>query len=333
MAALEVFALAGDGTAWHAWQQTGDSWNKGWWPLYPREKQFNNLAVGANDDGRLEIFGVAHDSSPWHAWQTDPNGNWNEWEPFHSPSDTRWRKMVVGSNEDGRLEVFALAADGSPWATWQQRAAGAPPWHDWVQVSAWVDLSVTGKFEDLAVSSNQDGRLELFGLTEHGKIWHTWQYLPNNPPWCGWVELNPGADRQWQEIATTVNQDGRLELFSIDGEGKVWHAWQQREANKPPWSEWEGLQFGFQKALEFKKLLATSNQDGRLELLGVSSTSGSVWRTRQKEPNGSWNFWQRLFKHTDHYHSLAVGPRPGLGLEIFGLAGDGTMWHTWQKEG
>lgn len=325
---LEVCAVAGDGSTWHAWQREGGGWNKEWWPFFPQEKQFRNLAVGANEDGRLEVFGVARDSSPWHNWQ-QTGGEWSGWEPFHVASDQRWQKMVVGANEDGRLEVFALAGDGSPWVTWQQRDPNLPAWHDWVQVSAWVDLTETGKFEELAVSRNRDGRLEVFGLTENDKIWHAWQYLPNNPPWCGWSELNPESDRQWQKIAAGTNKDGRLELFSIDSERKVCHTWQREPGGS--WSAWGQLQFDHQQHLQFKDLVAAANQDGRLEVFGVSSNNDAVWRTRQREPNGGWREWQRLFHHTDRYMNLAVAPRPGLGLEVFGIARDGKMWHTWQK--
>ena len=35
----------------------------------------------------------------------------------------------------------------------------------------------------LDVGSNPDGRLEVFGINQAGRIWHTWQTTPGG----GWV--------------------------------------------------------------------------------------------------------------------------------------------------
>ncbi|MBV9357194.1 MAG: hypothetical protein JO023_16910 [Chloroflexi bacterium] len=122
---LELFAVGVGQGVWHTWQNAASSgswssWSNLGWPS--AGVSVNDLAVGANADGRLELFGSDPSGEVWHVWQTAPNSGWSSWaslggEPFSAP--------LVGRNQDGRLELFV-----------EGRTAGSPPaasgvWHRW----------------------------------------------------------------------------------------------------------------------------------------------------------------------------------------------------------
>ena len=49
-----------------------------------------------------------------------------------------------------------------------------------------LNVGVTG---DVAVSRNQDGRLEVFVRGEDNHLWHIWQLQPNGD-WSDWEDMN-----------------------------------------------------------------------------------------------------------------------------------------------
>lgn len=75
---------------------------------------------------------------------------------------------------------------------------------------------------------NQDGHLEVFALAQDGAVWHTWQSRTNVLNWSDWATLGtPGAITQLSySIQGLQNQDGRVEIFILDDNYKVWHIWQ-----------------------------------------------------------------------------------------------------------
>jgi hypothetical protein len=87
----------------------------------------------------------------------------------------------VGTNADGRLELVAIAGDGSLQHAWQ-----TAPNSGW---SSWASLGSAGGgfLSDAApgISTNADGRLEIFVVASDSELYHAWQTAPNNG-WSGW---------------------------------------------------------------------------------------------------------------------------------------------------
>lgn len=140
------------------------------------------------------------------------------------------RRIAVGRNQDGRLEVFALHWDigisrGHVWHIWQEPNNG---WSDWQDAERTFEAtSYPGYPTTLDVGQNQDGRLELFKMTDGQQgPWHIWQTSPNNG-WSEWRNAGGDARFSWESLAVGRNVDGRLGVFTIGfAPNGVRHAWQ-----------------------------------------------------------------------------------------------------------
>ncbi|MCI0628930.1 MAG: hypothetical protein L0387_46005, partial [Acidobacteria bacterium] len=278
-------AETADGS-WSEWERIGDD---------TVHVNFHDLAVGTHADGRLAVFTLdaASESSPTelrHLAQTAPNGGWGKWENLGAPQaqggfflhrNTR-RRVVVGENADGRLEVFVLHRGNvnslSPvadvWQVWQTAPNGN--WSHWGKLGAIPKRSPAPPF-NLEVSSNQDGRQELFLVGEGVGLWHTWQTSPNN----GWSCWRDEEHFSWDSIAVGRNPDGRLEVFLTDGTGSASHT-VQTVANGG-WSDW--LDLGNPEGVRLTTLAVESRGGGRLALFAKDdSDAGSFWHIEQTGP-------------------------------------------------
>ena len=224
----------------------------------------------------------------WHDWQNVASGsqNWHGLERLFDVAGVA--QVVVGRNTDGRLEVFALdAAMGLIWHNWQNSPSGSQDWHGWEQLGGAVGLG------QIAVSSNADGRLELFAWdNQTGLAWHVWQNSPSgSQDWHGWERLFDVVGLG--QIAVGSNADGRLELFALDtSAGLAWHNWQNSPSGSQDWHGWERLF----DAAGLGRIAVGSNADGRLELFALDTSAGLIWHVWQNNPSGSqdWSGWERL---------------------------------------
>jgi hypothetical protein len=235
---LEIFALGTDSAVWHIWQTAPNNGWSGWNSLGGTGKSFVVIALnhaGALNN-RLEIFVIGNDfPTPhmYHLWQVTPGGGWSPWTSLGgwiSPDPS------VGQNQDGHLEVFAIGNDVF---------SGTNVTHSWQTppgATTWSGFSSMGNPPPGAISpqvaSNQDQRLEVFGVGTDNNVWHIWQTAPNNG-WSGWGSLGiPGPGTNFL-LAIGNNQDGRIELFAIGTDSNLWHCWQTAPNNG--WSDWESL--------------------------------------------------------------------------------------------
>jgi hypothetical protein len=242
----------GPGAPWSAWESlgrppgnppAGQLGRPGWDSTFP---QFD---VGRNADGRLEVFVLTAEGVLWHIWQSAPNGDWSEWEPLGLPPGGLDKSPVVARNADGRLEVFAVTPTPHVlWHIWQ--TAPNNGWSDWAPLGTPPGGTLTSA---LAVSRNEDGRLEVFGRGLDTRVWHTWQGGPI-AGWSAWTlfanltaALGPAADPD-EFPMVGQNADGRLQLFvRVAGMGfaapgfLVWMTWQEQDGPLGGWSDWKWL--------------------------------------------------------------------------------------------
>ena len=181
------------------------------------------------------------------------------------------------------------------------------------------------------VTSNADGRLELFGEATGPtgpEIGHTWQLSPNGS-WSDWANLGAPASMQFLGgSAVAGNADGRLEAFGRVGlmsSGAVWHIWQTTAGGA--WSAWDNLDGDIGP----HSLTVGQNQDGRLEVFAVN-TQGALHHIWQVSPGAGWSSWSSLGSPAglEVSQQLAVGRNQDGRLELFAGAIDGALWHIWQ---
>jgi hypothetical protein len=100
--------------------------------------------------------------------------------------------------------------------------------------------------------------------------------------------MSPLSDHAVGRAPTLArNPDGRLEVFVIDPNGHLGHAWQVQPNSS--WSAWDVLSTtGFSGGPA-----AEMNVDGRLEVL--TSTPGlALWDDAQAQPNAGWSGFRPL---------------------------------------
>ena len=212
---LELFGIGTNNIVYHQWQTAPNGgWTGSWATLNSSGIQVTNLAVASNQDGHIEVFGTGLDGQVWHTWQTAPNGGWQTgWESLSGNA----KALTAAANQDGRLEVFIIdATDSKAYHKFQ----GSP---NGIFSSSWYVMNSSGiQVTSLAIGSNADGRLELFGIGLDGQTWHAWQTVVNGGWTTSWATLGGWSS----SITVGANWDGHLELFGVGTDRQLYHIWQ-----------------------------------------------------------------------------------------------------------
>lgn len=213
---------------------------------------------------------------------------------------------VAAVDGSGYLHAFVVGDDGALWTISQVNNDGT--WSKW--------SSLGGRIDMLAVGTNQDGRIEVFGRgVADQSLWHLGLTSPTGP-WSPWASLGGQIDM----LAVGSHQDGRLEVFARGAaDQSVWHIW-QIAPNSSQWSGWASL------GGRIDLLAVASNQDGRLEVFARGTDQG-LWHIWQTAPNNGWSNWASLGGQID---LLAVGSNEDGRLEVFVRGTDQGLWHIWQ---
>lgn len=289
--------------------------------------------IGSNEDGRLEVFALSGDDTLYANFQL-PSGGWNGWQRRdHVPAGVVTQGPIVRSNKDGRMEVFAGTADGRLYHMWQLAPNGG--WSGWAQLGKW-DL-MTG----LSVTTNLDGRIEVF-LSDGADLWSVFQTSATSG--TSWASLNLGRPTfTWLNngaVAAAQNGDGRLEAFAVGcgiatptnscGMPGIYHKWQ-----RSPGGEWSGwLPMSHCNETTLASITTAKNKDGRLELIEIMPTNnvyrGDFCHQWQLTTGGWSNFDNRGNGEIDTTAPVAIADNEDGRLEAFTVRGDGTIQHMWQ---
>jgi hypothetical protein len=289
----------------------------------------NDPAVAANGDGHLQIFVRGTDNAIWQI--SDSDRGWSEWTSLRGV----WAANVtVGRNTDHRLEVFVQATDNSVWHNWQTSPNG--DWSGWHSLgSGWSSL---GRISKLAVSTNADGRLEVFIGGTDNALWHNRQTSPGGG-WSGWRSLRGVLT---SNPAVSANADGHLQIFVRGTDNALWR--NSQTSPNGDWSGWRPLRGLFlgDSTVDVKFLgdpTVDVNADGRLEVF-VRGANGALWHNWQTSPNGDWSGWHSLGGALAG--NIAVGRNADGGLEVYIQGTDNALWRTvqsgsqwsgWQRQG
>jgi hypothetical protein len=130
----------------------------------------------------------------------------------------------------------------------------------------------------IAVGTNQDGRLEIFYTGFHSQLYHNWQVsTADTTQWNGETRFPGNSARQ---ITAVTNQDGRLEIFYVGTNGDLYHNWQAE-----PGGNWLGeVHYAGDSALQ---VVSAINNDGRLEICYIG-TNNDLYHNFELTANGGF---------------------------------------------
>lgn len=252
------------------------------------------------------------------------------------------------------VQIVVSGHDGAVWHT-SQTQPGAAGWLGWQSLGQPGGKPViTGQQgthtpdASPAFALNPDDSLEVFVVRSDRTVWRR-HGQPDGASWTDWESLGrpggPNAGTLGPLAVDTNAKDGRVELFTIDTDGKVQHCWQKQPGSN--WSSWKPL--GRPGGLSADGLATAVNLDGCLELFTVGKENGAVWQRRQSEPGGGWTDWVSLGGAGRGFAEVAVGvsahgtlvlfateqpgpPSAGNGLwQSTQLTQGGDDWSPWQS--
>ena len=288
---LDVFWLK-DTMHYHAYQSTP---NSSWSSTSSWETGGGDFdgdpVVAQNMNGSLEVFMVHEElaSNNFRLHHATRDGGplpslGGRWSPNARPA--------IAMNADGRLEVFMVDPNGELQHRWQGMmnssnwseewsSLGSPFLGDPAVVSSLVDVSET--------------RLHVFVVNGNNReLEYRWQTAGDSTSWSNWNSLE-GHWSPRRRAAVVQNANGRIEVFMVGTDRRLYHRWQtgwNNTTNRPNWyMNWVPL--GKEQWPLSSNPAVAHNADRRLEVFMVGN-DGRFYHRWQTTPNdssqwsGSW---------------------------------------------
>lgn len=191
---------------WNGWENLG-GWN------------LKQIVSGSNSSGTNVVLALSNDGSVYQ--NRGGSGNWQGW---NSLGGSQIKKIDLGENYRGLLICYAIGGDGALYETHETDAAGN--WSGW-------QLLGNSTLADICSGLSVSGRATACVLHNNGNIEMVGQNDPGGTAWGFWASMgNPNA----RLIKCGTNADGRLELFAVGNNGRVYHRWEIFDSNA--WFAW-----------------------------------------------------------------------------------------------
>lgn len=225
--------------------------------------------------------------------------------------------VYLGDISDTCRQSLSCKPDEVPIRAGFSTSASCVCGHD----PGWHALPAGGSMKQLAIARDTTGALEVAGLAAtNGNVSIATQAQPNGETFGGWQSLGASSI---QHITIGPNQDGRLEVFAVGGNGALYHAWQNAAR---VWGGWQSL-----GRSDLKQVAVTTSPNGVLSAYALT-TSGAVVRTSQVGPNGGWGGqWESLGGSA--LTALRVGNNADGRPEVFAIGSNKALYHQWQWGG
>jgi hypothetical protein len=277
-------------------------------------------AVGRDSNTRLEVVVVGKNGSLWHNAQTAPSGAFGGWQSVVPGTPLSSGPCRVATNADGRLEIFGMA--GGLWHTWQTTPSGA-----WSAGASLGEPAGTNIMGSVSIERNKNGILEVFGVGQNGQLYHNHQNQTTaGTAWIGWSSLGtPSPGVAIGDPRVSINADGRLEVFLVAKDQKIWHIWQT--APSGGWSAWASLG-GPAAAIANGAPFVGINADGRMEVF-VTGSDGNIYHIYQTAPSNGWSAWSLLLAHPAGVSLFGLGAisnNQNGAFQLFTIGSDGALW-------
>jgi hypothetical protein len=246
---LQLFACGKDSALWNISQTApNEGWGQ-WQSLGQLEEGavITDIAVGQNKDGTLAVHVTNdRDGKIRHVRQKGINDVWANWSYTMAPGNEIPRRLSVNQDAQRRQDVVAVSDTELCHARQQE-----PNFN-------FDDREKLGHPDDrpaldvIGIARNQDGRLEAFVLCRgigpyknKRYVCNTWQ-IGQNKDWTkNWGNLGAPPKHSLNAVALGTHADGRLAVFALDDESRLWQVsqsgpngafgvWELLTASSPP---------------------------------------------------------------------------------------------------
>ena len=307
---LQFMAVDQAGQIRSASQATaGGAWST-WEPGGFKGANFSAVELAAADqnNGAALLFCLDTGGQVWNI-PVAANGEWGRWAgPGLGRQPGKFNRIVAAKQSGNRgAELWAVDGDGKIWTIYQVTPGGA-----W---SAWEGPGFKGQSivaAEIAAAQQNNGNVALFGLDRGGKVWTISQLSPGGD-WGRWA--TPGSRAQPQPLSRIVAVEQRgsrgVELWGIDGTGKIWTVYQLTAGGA--WSDWEGA--GFKDQTTPAVSMAVACQASGNAMLFSVAKDGTIKTIQQGSPGGDWQRWTAWG---------AMPPDSGVSNTVFPVCMSGT---------
>lgn len=173
---------------------------------------------------------------------------------------------------------------------------------------------------------NATNKIEIFARSANNKVFNRWQNSPNATALTDWSGWNHLGDNIQSDVAVTMNQDTRLEIFAIHLDNHIYKRYHlQGLPGLRAWSaSWELMPSN----MRFRgNPSATTDAAGRIHVV-ARGFDRAVYINFQISPNGAYNGWVNFGGIVDDDPVIL---RRGDGrLEIMVRGTDGKLYHRFQ---
>jgi hypothetical protein len=275
-------------------------------PFTPKPPFFFELSrlmvVAINAGGRLVYRAQTKPNGPWEAnWTTIDNAR-------------TYAGMAAGLTGDGRVAVVGQQPSGAPFYIDEKPNTLSQEWNTPFNLGTPAGSPAGLNF--LALSSDADGRVEVFGTGLNDTIW--WKYqnpsqivqkvvrvtppgtgtpidvtvdvvVPPATPWSNWLQI-PGGLRQ---IKALRNADGRIILFGINSNGHLYRNEQKvaRALQPGDWAGWVQMDTPGSGTFQGTSMAPSVDRAGAVNLF-VINNNNQILHARQAPPcTATWTAW------------------------------------------
>ena len=357
---IEIFVIGDNSKIYHNRQKYDSSYYE-WegWKEMPGNGSAKQIVALRSVDGRLEVFVIGTDNKIYHQWQRYPNSidEWSGWKELKGNGLAK--DLVVEKNEDGRLEVFCIGTDNAVYHNWQvsTKVVESVLHTDATAIGPWEKFKILeqggGFFTIQTIDShyltavNEGGRnsdvlhtdaiaigpWEKFKIVDAGNGWSTIQTIDGH-----FLTAVCGGGRTSDVFHSDATAAGPWEKFKILDQGGDWHTIQTVDGHYVTAANGGGLTSDLQNLWSgwyplggsAKQLIATHNQDGRLEAFHIGGNKG-IYHRWQEKPNSPFNSsWIRLGETDNVARFISSGINKDGRIEIVTVGEDKRIYHFYQ---
>jgi hypothetical protein len=287
-AGFHIVGVGNDGKLWHTMGADDDGpWQSSFGSIATQSSggppSFSAVACGSDNPDWLQVVGLGSDGKLWHTIR-DQYGTWS---PSFGSIATQSKGgpssfSAVGCAGAGGLQVVGLGIGGYLWhtirydnGTWEPnfgsiatQSKGGPP-----------------AFSAVACGSDNPGWLQVVGLGNDGKLWHTMRNSDGTwtPNFGSIATQSKGGPPSFSAVSCAGSSG--LQVVGVGSDGKLWHTIRNDNGKWQPSFGSIATQTSGGPASFSAVACGTENQ-GLLHVVGLGN-DGKLWHTF-RDGHGTW---------------------------------------------